>query len=98
MHNTLCLVAVGTVGSLVSTGISGVHTQRDGALRQQPLGGYVPFRTDPIDFIFRRSLPRLSINKVRSIETLKGKLETKIKGTRLTLRKSLIVFQFIVAQ
>lgn len=42
--------------------------------------------------------PAYLINKVRSIETLKGKVETKIKGTRLTLRKSLIVFQFIIAQ
>lgn len=42
--------------------------------------------------------PAYLINKVRSVDTLKGKLETKIKGTRVTLRKSLIVFQFIIAQ
>src|SRR5690606_14646568 len=42
--------------------------------------------------------PAYLINKVRSIETLKGRVETKIKGTRLTLRRSLIVFQFIIAQ
>ncbi|TDS15957.1 ABC transporter permease [Sphingobacterium paludis] len=42
--------------------------------------------------------PAYLINKLRSIETLKGKVETKIRGTRLTLRKSLIVFQFIIAQ
>lgn len=42
--------------------------------------------------------PAYLINKVRSIDTLKGKLETKIKGTRINLRKSLIVFQFIIAQ
>ena len=42
--------------------------------------------------------PAYLINKVRAIETLKGKLDTKIKGTRLNLRKTLIVFQFIIAQ
>ncbi|SFS92711.1 ABC transporter permease [Sphingobacterium wenxiniae] len=42
--------------------------------------------------------PAYLINRVRAVETLKGKVETKIKGTRLTLRKSLIVFQFIIAQ
>ncbi|MCL8000609.1 FtsX-like permease family protein, partial [Brucella sp. 21LCYQ03] len=42
--------------------------------------------------------PSYLINKLRAIETLKGKLETRIQGTRLTLRKGLIVFQFIIAQ
>jgi len=42
--------------------------------------------------------PAYLINKVRAIETLKGKLDTKIKGTRLNLRKTLIVFQFVIAQ
>ena len=42
--------------------------------------------------------PAYLINRLRAIETLKGKLETKVRGTRLTLRKSLIVFQFIIAQ
>ncbi|WP_028298186.1 ABC transporter permease [Olivibacter sitiensis] len=48
--------------------------------------------------LFAGLYPAYLINKVRSIETLKGKVETKIKGTRLTLRKSLIIFQFIIAQ
>ncbi len=42
--------------------------------------------------------PAYLINRVRAIETLKGQLETRIQGTRLTLRKTLIVFQFIIAQ
>ncbi|KGE15446.1 ABC transporter permease [Sphingobacterium deserti] len=42
--------------------------------------------------------PAYLINNLRSIEMLKGKIDSKIKGTRFTLRKSLIVFQFIIAQ
>ncbi|MFD2743775.1 MULTISPECIES: ABC transporter permease [Sphingobacterium] len=42
--------------------------------------------------------PSYLINQLRVIETLKGKLETRIQGTKLTLRKGLIVFQFIIAQ
>ncbi len=56
-----------------------------------------------IGLIFTISLlssiyPAYLINNLRSIETLKGKIDDKIKGTRLTLRKSLIVFQFVIAQ
>lgn len=42
--------------------------------------------------------PAFLINRVRSIDTLKGKVDHKIKGTQLSLRKALIVFQFIIAQ
>jgi putative ABC transport system permease protein len=42
--------------------------------------------------------PSYLVNKVRSIDTLKGKIETKIKGTRFSLLKALIVFQFVIAQ
>jgi putative ABC transport system permease protein len=42
--------------------------------------------------------PSFIIRKLRSIETLKGRIDTKITGNRLTLRKSFIVFQFIIAQ
>lgn len=42
--------------------------------------------------------PSYLINKVRSTDTLKGKIETKIKGTRFSLLKALIVFQFVIAQ
>lgn len=41
--------------------------------------------------------PAYLINKVRTIDTLKGPFVPAIQGTRLTLRKSLIVFQFIIA-
>src|SRR5690606_36633887 len=42
--------------------------------------------------------PAWLITKIRTVEVLKGQTDKKIKGTRLTLRKSLIVFQFVVAQ
>ncbi|WP_166335362.1 ABC transporter permease [Sphingobacterium chungjuense] len=48
--------------------------------------------------IFASLYPAYLINKLRAIETLKGKVETRIQGTRLTLRKGLIVFQFVIAQ
>lgn len=48
--------------------------------------------------LFSGLYPTYLINKVQAIETLKGNVETQIKGTKLTLRKSLIVFQFIIAQ
>ncbi|MFD2600290.1 ABC transporter permease [Sphingobacterium corticis] len=48
--------------------------------------------------VFTSLYPSYLINKLRSIETLKGKMETRIQGTRLTLRKGLIIFQFIIAQ
>ncbi|PVH26168.1 ABC transporter permease [Sphingobacterium corticibacter] len=48
--------------------------------------------------VFAGLYPSYLINKLRVIETLKGKVETRIQGTKLTLRKGLIVFQFIIAQ
>src|SRR5690606_32159254 len=42
--------------------------------------------------------PAWLITKIRTVEVLKGQTDKKIKGTRLTLRKRLIVFQFVVAQ
>lgn len=44
------------------------------------------------------SYPAYLINMVRSIETLKKGTATKKGGSRLSLRKSLIVFQFVIAQ
>ncbi|WP_134089730.1 ABC transporter permease [Olivibacter sp. XZL3] len=44
------------------------------------------------------SYPAYLINRVRSIETLKKGTAAKKGGNRLSLRKSLIVFQFVIAQ
>ena len=42
--------------------------------------------------------PSYLIKGMRAIETLKGRVDTKVTGGKLTLRKSFIVFQFIIAQ
>lgn len=48
--------------------------------------------------LFSSLYPAYLINKVNVMETLKGQKEKKISGTQLTLRKMLVIFQFVIAQ
>src|SRR5690606_26625330 len=42
--------------------------------------------------------PAWLITKVRTVQVLKGQGEKMVVGARLSLRKALIIFQFVIAQ
>lgn len=91
---------------LLSVPLSLIFTELFAEFIPEGLGGFSNF-PNLIVFIlalmlvitlFSAFYPAWLITRVQTAEVLKGQTDKKLNGTRLTLRKSLIVFQFVIAQ